>query len=98
MFDDSYFFFKGEEERDIPLPEKVAVSTALEIVRIVATRTSIKLDAIQSDFKGGILVHFSNGMQIQISSKGNIFPSVSCTKYFTLDEFESFAESILKGL
>lgn len=98
MFDDSYFFFKGEEERDIPLPEKVAVSTALEIVRIVVTRTSIKLDAMQSDFKGGILVNFSNGIQLQISSKGNIYPSSACNKYFTLEEFAFSVDLILKDL
>jgi len=44
MFDDSYFLFnEQEEEESIPLPEKISVSTALEVVKIVTMETNYKL-------------------------------------------------------
>jgi hypothetical protein len=99
MFDDSYFFLN--EEEIIPLPEKISVSTALEVVKIVTMETNYKLVSIAPDCEGGVLLVFSDTLVIQISSRGVLFPSknnCACRKYFTLEEFGSSVEVILSEL
>jgi hypothetical protein len=106
MFDDSYFFFNEEEEEEeeeeiTPLPEKISVSTALEVVKIVTTETSYRLVSMSPDCEGGVLLVFSDTLVIQISSRGGIFPSKSnnaCRQYFTLEEFDSKVKVVLQGL
>ena len=101
MFDDSYFLFnEQEEEESIPLPEKISVSTALEVVKIVTMETNYKLVSIAPDCEGGVLIIFSDTLVIQISSRGVIYPSKdneACMCYYELIEFTGNVCKALTG-
>jgi hypothetical protein len=91
VFDDSYSFSKYFEEDEFYLPSKVSVQNSLEVVNVVCSRSSYRLQSIQPDLEGGVLICFDNSFSIQVSSQGTIFPSKNnqaCVQYFTLQEFK----------